>query len=325
MVEAMIWTRGVRGHASDVVDGDPAGGTGRGIRQRMPAVMISAILLVLALVLASGTFAVVAVPNAEAASENDSEVTISDDITDTENLLGSDFSSVNDAIARTKRTTGVSVRLLYVSSFGTESSPSAWAADLLESLEPEANTVLLAVASSDGSLVVAVSSNSDSWLRSQSTVDALSAAALRPLVKGDDPDWSGSALAMMSQISNEKTTATSTRTRVVSVVVMGVVLVALVVTGVLLTIRRRRSSRHSSSRHRHGGPSTGIGGLAKGLMGMLPWPRRRRGHRASSSHRARRARRRGTTSVSGSVDQDSDGVQETSRDAEQAGGHEQSD
>ncbi|WP_314687251.1 TPM domain-containing protein [uncultured Bifidobacterium sp.] len=321
----MIWTRVGRGPASGVVDGECAEGMVRGIGPGATARMMSTILLIVALVLASGAFALVAVPSAFAASENDSGVTISDDITDTENLLGSDFSSVNDAITRTKRTTGVSVRLLYVSSFGTESSPSAWAADLLESLEPQANTVLLAVASSDGSLVVAVSSNSDSWLRSQSTVDDLSAAALRPLVKGDDPDWSGSALAMMSQISTKKATATSTRTRVVSVVAMGAVLVALVAMGVLLTVRRRRSSRHSASRRRHGGPSAGIGGLVKGMLGVLPRPRRRHGRRASSPHRPRRARRHGEALTGGSLDQDSDGVQETSRDPGQAGNHEQSD
>ena len=43
----------------------------------------------------------------------------------------------------------------------------------MESLDPKPNTVLLAVASNDGNLVVAVSSNSDEWLKKKSTVDAL--------------------------------------------------------------------------------------------------------------------------------------------------------
>ena len=93
--------------------------------------------------------------------------------------------------------TGVSVRLLYLSSFSAgEGQVDQWASDVLESTDPEPNTVLLAVASHDGNLVVAVSANSDEWLHRQSTVDELSQAALDPLVENDTPDWSASALDM---------------------------------------------------------------------------------------------------------------------------------
>ena len=62
---------------------------------------------------------------------------------------------------------------------------------------------MLAVASNDGNLVVAVSSNSEEWLKKKSTVDALSDAAQKPLMESD-PDWAKSATDMMNQISVQK-------------------------------------------------------------------------------------------------------------------------
>lgn len=101
--------------------------------------------------------------SSSASSSSDSaSASLNDSITDTENLLGSDFSRVSDAITETRKTTGVSVRLLYVAHFPEGKKTASWAANLLNSLEPPSNTVMLAVGSDDGSLVVAVSSNSDS-------------------------------------------------------------------------------------------------------------------------------------------------------------------
>ena len=123
-------------------------------------------------------------------------ITATENITDTENLLGSNVAEITDAISATKQETGVTVHLLYLASFNTEEKPAKWASALLESLDPKPNTVLLAVASNDGNLVVAVSSNSDEWLKKKSTVDALSDAAQKPLMEST-PDWSKSATDMM--------------------------------------------------------------------------------------------------------------------------------
>lgn len=104
-------------------------------------------------------------------------ITATDDITDTQNLLGSNVSEITDAINQTKKETGVTVRLVYLDSFNAKGKPDKWVSALLESLNPKPNTVMLAVASNDGNLVVAVSSNSEEWLKKKSTVDALSDAA----------------------------------------------------------------------------------------------------------------------------------------------------
>ncbi len=48
-------------------------------------------------------------------SSTDSGVTITENITDTENLLGSHAAEVTDAIAKTEKETGVHVHLLYLS------------------------------------------------------------------------------------------------------------------------------------------------------------------------------------------------------------------
>lgn len=138
-------------------------------------------------------------------------ITATENITDTENLLGSNVAEITDAISATKQETGVTVHLLYLASFNTEEKPAKWASALLESLDPKPNTVLLAVASNDGNLVVAVSSNSDEWLKKKSTVDALSDAAQKPLMEST-PDWSKSATDMMDQIAVQKKTSTSSQT-----------------------------------------------------------------------------------------------------------------
>ena len=167
-------------------------------------------------------------------------------ITDTENLLGSNVTEVTDAIDQLHVQTGVSVRLLYLSSFSAgEGQVDQWASDVLESTDPEPNTVLLAVASHDGNLVVAVSANSDEWLHRQSTVDELSQAALDPLVENDTPDWSASALDMIEQINVVYRTATSPSVIVIGAAALGGVVVILAIVVVVMLIRRRRRRQPS--------------------------------------------------------------------------------
>ena len=141
-------------------------------------------------------------------SSTDSGVTITENITDTENLLGSHAAEVTDAIAKTEKETGVHVHLLYLSSFNSQQKPGDWAATVMESMNPKPNTVMLAVASNDGNLVVVVSKNSDKWLLDNKTVDKLSEAAQQPLLE-NPPSWSGAATAMMDQIVKSKKASTS--------------------------------------------------------------------------------------------------------------------
>lgn len=166
-------------------------------------------------------------------------ITVTENITDTENLLGSNVAEITDAISKTKQETGVTVRLLYLASFNSDEKPAKWASALLESLDPKPNTVLLAVASNDGNLVVAVSSNSDEWLKTKSTVDALSDAAQKPLMEST-PNWSKSATDMMDQIVVQKKTSTSSQTVLLGVGGMIAVLVLLIVVMVVFHILRKR-------------------------------------------------------------------------------------
>ena len=167
-------------------------------------------------------------------------------ITDTENLLGSNVTEVTDAIDQLHEQTGVSVRLLYLSSFSAgEGQVDQWASDVLESTDPEPNTVLLAVASHDGNLVVAVSANSDEWLHRQSTVDELSQAALDPLVENDTPDWSASALDMIEQINVVYRCLVSGEVIVIGAAALGGVVVILAIVVVVMLVRRRRRRQPS--------------------------------------------------------------------------------
>ncbi len=169
--------------------------------------------------------------------------TMTDDITDPQNLLGSNVFAVTDKVKQTKADTGVTVRLLYVDSFGETVKPVEFVTQVLESVNPKPNTVLLAVASGDGSLVVASSSNSDEWLREKSTIDALSKAAYDKLATSGEQDWSGAAIAMMDEIAKEKKTDTSSTTAMVGVIGMGVTLVALVAVVVVVVVLHRRKAR----------------------------------------------------------------------------------
>ena len=190
-------------------------------------------------------------PSGHADDTTDLGVTATDNITDTQNLLGSSVSQITDAINKTKEETGVTVRLVYLDSFNTKSGPDKWVSSLLESLDPKPDTVMLAVASNDGNLVVAVSSNSEEWLRRKSTVEALSDAAQKPLMESK-PDWAKSATAMMDQIAVQKKTSTSSKTIWIGVGAFSGALILLVVILVVFhilrkkgVIRHKRVGRHS--------------------------------------------------------------------------------
>lgn len=169
--------------------------------------------------------------------------TMTDDITDPQNLLGSNVSAVTDKVKQIKADTGVTVRLLYVDSFGKKVKSVEFVKQVLESVSPKPNTVLLAVASGDGRLVVASSSNSDEWLRKTSTIDALSKAANDKLATSGEQDWSGAAMAMMDEIVKEKKTDTSSATVAVGVIGMAATLVALIAVIVVAFVLRRRKAR----------------------------------------------------------------------------------
>lgn len=176
-------------------------------------------------------------------------------IVDPNNLLGSHLTEVSDAIANTYRETGVTVRLLFLPSFNTTQEPSEWATKLLDSLDPKPNTVLLAVASNDGNLVTAVSSNSDEWLKDKQTVAQLSDAALDPIVNHKDsqsPNWTQSALDMMTAIDTAHKDAESRKSRPVIVVVVVVIVVLLAAAVVAFIIWRKKhpkkAGRHSGKR-----------------------------------------------------------------------------
>lgn len=185
--------------------------------------------------------------SSDSSSSTDSGVTITENITDTDNLLGSHAAEVTDAIAKTEKETGVHVHLLYLSSFNSQQKPEDWAAAVMESMNPKPNTVMLAVASNDGNLVVVVSKNSDKWLLDNKTVDKLSEAAQQPLLE-NPPSWSGAATAMMDQIVKSQKASTSSSTVTVGIIIMGVVLVALVIIIVVMVVIRRRKEIKKDSK-----------------------------------------------------------------------------
>lgn len=180
--------------------------------------------------------------------------TLTEDITDPQNLLGADVGSVRDAIATARSETGVKVKLLYLSNFSRGSNPDAWAQRVLASMNPDPDTVLLAVASQDGKLVVAVSSNSDSWLKDQSTVDTLSQAALGPISDHDPPDWVGSARAMIAAISTARQEYRRHRIVFWGSIGFAVLIAVLIATGAILWRRHRRRHPHRAPSLKHGPP-----------------------------------------------------------------------
>ena len=226
----------VGGRGDDPVIVDNFGGLKR--QARVWTAVLSVIMLFAALLVGATGAQMAAADDSPSpsASESSSPSALVEDsqgyITDPQNLLGDNLTKVIDAANRTKQETGVTVRLLYLESFNTTEKPEQWASQLLESLNPPANTVMLAVASHDGNLVVVVSPNSDEWLRSQSTVDQLSEAASKPLLDqqaGQGPNWSQSAIDMMDAIASAKSTATTHAVSSVSIIVMIIVFVVLIV------------------------------------------------------------------------------------------------
>lgn len=179
-----------------------------------------------------------------------SGIVATDSITDTENLLGDSITKVSDAITATKKRTGVTVKLLYLSTFGNTKNPSKWASDLLISTLPAKNTVLLAVATNDGRLVVAVSSNSDEWLKNKNTVNALSDAAYKPLVTNTGANWGKSAIMLMKQIAISKRTATTTSASLISTIIMLIILILLCALVTIILLRRKYIQRQINSGRR---------------------------------------------------------------------------
>ena len=178
----------------------------------------------------------------DSSSSDQGQATFSQDITDPYNVLGSNLTKVTDAISSTYDSTGVSVKLSYMLHFEGVEDPDQWAQEALDATNPKPNTVLLAVALNDGKLVVAVSGNSE--LRGRTTRPRRTScwkSAYGP-VSGRNPDWSGSAIAMMDSIATIKTTTAQRGTvwKWVGISVMCGVLVVLIVIGVVTVVRRRR-------------------------------------------------------------------------------------
>lgn len=185
-------------------------------------------------------------------SSSSADEQVTDNVTDTQNLLGGNISKVTDAITAVKKQTGVTLKLLYLPSFDTTEKPATWAESVLNSTHPVKNTVMLAVASQDGDLVVVVSSNSDSWLRDSSTVNALSDAALGPIVKNPSPDWAQSAIALADKIISIKQQVDAEPVRrfwiIVAIVVGALVVAAAGYVGYLLYRgRRSKPGKHSGA------------------------------------------------------------------------------
>lgn len=265
---------------ADVVAGAPralwsrTGGAALRAGRTAAALLALMLAVVLALAMPAAAFA------DDGGSSTVDGVTVTDSITDTENLLGDNLGKVTDAINSTKSETGVTLRLLFLPNFAESTDPDQWTSDVLESTDPVANTVMLAVASEDGNLVVAVSSNSDSWLKDQQTVDSLSEAALAPLTEGDTPDWSGSAIALADRIKEIRHPSPgewASRHRVVLIAVAVVVVVAVAAVAVAVVVRRRatrarrqierrRRRRHAGGRGRPA-PSGSDGADASGDAG----------------------------------------------------------
>ncbi|MCI6531947.1 MAG: hypothetical protein SO053_08655 [Bifidobacterium animalis] len=237
----------VGGRGDDPVIVDNLGGLKR--QARVWTAVLSVIMLFAALLVGATSAQMAAAddsPSPSASESSSPSASVEDSqgyITDPQNLLGDNLTKVIDAANRTKQETGVTVRLLYLESFNTTEKPEQWASQLLESLNPPANTVMLAVASHDGNLVVVVSPNSDEWLRSQSTVDQLSEAASKPLLDqqaGQGPNWSQSAIDMMDAIASAKSTATTHAVSSVSIIVMIIVFVVLIVVVLVMIFMRRK-------------------------------------------------------------------------------------
>ena len=247
------------------------------------------------------------------------EGTLTENITDPQNLLGSNVSAVTDKIKETKQQSGVTVRLLYVESFGTEVNPTKWASGVLESLSPKPNTVLLAVASGDGKLVVVASGNSEDWLRNSKTMDALSESATDKLAKSGAQDWSGAAIAMMDQIMLLKKTSTSGSLSKIAVIVLMCVVVVLIVGTIVFVVlrnRRRRKEAELDAARAAAGKRTRANRRGHAVGHAAESASRSRGRRGEEHGRRRRGKRSDESVESADVaksvakaDADKDGIE----------------
>ena len=159
-------------------------------------------------------------------------------VTDTQNLLGSQGARIQESLDSLQKDTGVTLNLLFVGSFGLKkldkTTIGKWVDARLAFTKPAKNTLLLAVASQDGQMALAVSKGSDSWLSSQ--VDTtLSDAAAKPLARSD-PDWSGSVNALIRQIREVKSEHDSLPWKIAGGVALCLVIIALIV-GIVLFVR----------------------------------------------------------------------------------------
>lgn len=159
-------------------------------------------------------------------------------ITDTQNLLGSQGARIQESLDALQKDTGVTLNLLFVSSFGLKkidkTTVGKWVDARLAFTKPAKNTLLLAVASQDGQMALAVSKGSDSWLASQVDTN-LSDAAAKPLARSD-PDWSGSVTALVRQIRQSKSDHDSLPWKIAGGVALAVLIIAVIV-GLVLLLR----------------------------------------------------------------------------------------
>lgn len=181
-------------------------------------------------------------------TQSGQQITINDSIIDTGNLLGPKLSEVMDSINKVKQSTGATLRLMYLPHLDTQGDPEAWCRQVLDTSGAAPNTVLLAVASQDGSLVSCVSSGSDDWLNKN--VQSFADAALKPITSNDDPDWGGAAIALADKIVESKETTASRTMVFVGVGAAGAVLALLVILGLVFMRRKKRRRRHAGERAR---------------------------------------------------------------------------
>ena len=159
---------------------------------------------------------------------------------------------------------------------------------------PLINTVLLAVASGDGKLVVVASGNSEDWLRNSKTMDALSEAATDKLAKSGAQDWSGAAIAMMDQIMLLKKTSTSGSLSKIAVIVLMCVVVVLIVGTIVFVVlrnRRRRKEAELDAARAAAGKRTRANRRGHAVGHAAESASRSRGRRGEEHGRRRRVKR----------------------------------
>ncbi len=209
-------------------------------------------------------------------------------VTDTQNLLGSQGAKIQESLDSLQKDTGVTINLLFVSSIPDSRSSIKQASASgqtrrLAFTKPSRNTLLLAVASQDGQMALAVSKGSDLWLSSQ--VDTtLSDAAAKPLARSN-PDWSGSVTALIAQIRRVKSDHDSLPWRIAGGVALAALVIGVIV-GIVLFLRWLRKIgffTHHEGRHAAHGGSSRYG--RKGHKGHQAHGKTRRKNHRSRRHK----------------------------------------